>query len=313
MQSKSSKGFSVDEMFKKYGDIIAGIVIGIAVSVLAKFQLYKIQLCYSIIILILLSIGFFRIIKQAVEKSRERKKTVIDTVIDGQTSVKAVRMAQNPTRDGEVLGEITIKLWEGLKGIMKNFFNKVKVFFDKFKGIMLSIALFVLTLVETYGGYINQMFGGDCEVNGISIIPLVTLGASLVVGIISNGWTKEQNEKIKALFSKSSTDEIVMAEIKKTLKEHEAKVKEFNKVLSTKKTELDNLTTELEGRKNTHSAKIEMANMTPKLATEEDVQLALIAVNETEKKIADKKKEIDDVETTIANLTSTIKALKSQL
>ena len=293
------------EFFKKYWDIICGLVISVLVAILAEFQLYKIQLCYSIIILVLVSIGFFRIIKQ----SRERKKTVIDNVIDGQPSVKAVNIAQNPTKDGEVLGEIVIKLWEGLKGIMK----KLKVWFDKFKGIILSIALGILTVVEMYGGYIGGWCDGKLTIHGIEVVPYVTLFASVVVGIISNGWSKEQKEKIKALFSKSSTNEIVMAEIKKTLKEDEAKLKKFKGVLSTKQTELDNLNSELATQKNTHSAKVEMSVMTPRLATADDVKLAEIAVSETEKKIADKKKEIAEVETTIENLTSTIKALKSQL
>ena len=218
-------------------------------------------------------------------------------------------MAQNPTKDGEVLGLAIIKLWEGLERIMK----KLNELFDKFKGIALAIALGILTIVEAYGGVINGLCGGTLTLYGINVLPLVTLIASVTVGIISDGWTKEQKAKIKALFSRSSTNEIVMAEIKKNLKENETKVKEFNKVLSTKNTELDNLNTELEARKNTHSAKVEMANMTPKLATEDDVHLAVIAVAETEYKIAEKKKEIADVETTIANLTSTIKALKSQL
>lgn len=293
------------EFLKKYWDIICGLVISVLVAILAEFQLYKIQLCYSIIILVLVSIGFFRIIKQ----SRERKKTVIDNVIDGQTSVKAVNIAQNPTKDGEVLGEIVIKLWEGLKGIMK----KLKVWFDKFKGIILSIALGILTVVEMYGGYIGGWCDGKLTINGIEVVPYVTLFASVVVGIISNGWSKEQKEKIKALFSKSSTDEIVMAEIKKTIKENEAKVKEFKSVLSTKKTELDNLNSELTAKKNTHSAKVEMAHMTPKLATEADVQLADIAVKDVEKKVAEKQKEIAEVEKSIENLNSTISALKSQL
>ena len=306
------------KFFQKYWDLFGGLAIGILMAVFAKFQLEKLQICYSVIILVLVSIGFFRIIKQAVEKkvekSREKKRqTVIDTMVDGQTSVKAVRMAQNPTKDGEVLGRATIKLWEGLVKIMKNFFNKVKVFLDKFKGILLSVALMVLTLVEQFGGFINQLFGGKLTLWGVEVIPFVTLVSAVVVGIISNGWTKDQKEKIKALFSKSSTDEIVHTEIKKTLKEHEAKVKEYNKVLSTKQTELDNLNAELETKKNTHSAKVEMARMTPRLATDADVQLAYNAVKEVETKIEAKKKEIAEVENTIANLTSTITALKSQL
>lgn len=298
------------KVFKKYWDIVGGVVIGIVMAIFARFQLYRIQLCYSIIILILLSIGVLRILKQTLEKSREKKReTLIDQMVDGQQAIKAISIAQNPTKDGEVLGQIIIKLMEGVKNIMK----KLKELFDKFKGIVLAIALGILTVVEMYGGYIGNLCGGKLTIKGVEIVPLVTLVASVVVGIISNGWTKEQKQKIKALFSKSSTDEIVHAEIKKTLKENEAKLKEFNKVLATKQTELDNLNGELEAKKNTHSAKINMASMTPRLATDEDVQLAFIAVNDTTNKIAEKKKEIAEVENTITNLNSTIKALKSQL
>lgn len=298
------------KVFKKYWDIFGGAIMGLLMSVVAKFQLQTIQLFYSVIILILVSIGVFRIIKQSLEKSREKKRaTLIDQMVDGQKPIKAISIAQNPTRDGEMLGKIIINLWEGVKTIMKKF----KELFDKFKGIVLSIALGILTIVEGFGGFINDLCGGVLVINGVEVLPLVTLVASLVVGIISDGWTKEQREKIKALFSKSSTDEIVHAEIKKTLKENELKVKEFNKVLATKKTELDNLTSELEAKKNTLSAKVNMANMTPRLATDEDVHLAEIAVKDMNEKITAKKTEIADVETSIANLNSTNTALKSQL
>lgn len=296
--------------FKKYWDIFGGLAISVAMVALERFQLYKIQLCYSIIILSLVSIGFFRIIKQSVDKSREKKRsTVIDSMVDGQQAIKAVRMAQNPTKDGETLGKEAIKLWEGLKKMIK----KLKVWFDKFKGIVLSIALGILTVVEMYGGYIGALCDGKLTIHGVDVVPYITLFASVVVGIISNGWSKEQKEKIKALFSKSSTNEIVQAEIKKTIKENEAKVKEFKSVLATKQTELDNLNSELTAKKNTHSAKVEMASMTPKLATDEDVQLAYIAVREVETKVVEKKTEIAEVEKSIENLNSTISALKSRL
>lgn len=300
----------VIDLFKKYWDVFGGLTISILMAVLARFQLQTIQLFYSVIILMLVSIGVLRMVKQSFEKSKEKKReTLIDQMVDGQKAIKALSIAQDPTKDGEVLGKIIIKIWEGVKSIMKKF----KELFDKFKGIVLSVALGILTVIEMCGGYINELCGGTLVIHGIKVLPLVTLVASLVVGIISNGWSKEQREKIKALFSKSSTDEIVYAEIKKTLKENEAKVKEFNKVLATKKTELDNLNSELETKQNTHSSKVKMAGMTPRLATDEDVHLALIAVSDVKTKIAEKKREIAEVETTIANLTSTISALKSQL
>lgn len=298
------------KFFKKYWDLLGGAVVGSALCIVAHVKLERVQLFYSIIILFLCSIGLFRTIKQEFEKHRnERKKNIIDSVVDNQLAIKAVNIAQSPTKEGEKIGNFFINLWEAL-GIMS---NKFKQFFDKFKGIILAIALGILTIVEGFGGFINGMCGGVLTINGVEVIPLVTLVASLVVGIISNGWTKDQKEKIKALFSKSSTDEIVHAEIKKTLKENETKVKEFGKVLASKQTELDNLETELEAKKNTHSAKVEMSVMTPRLATVEDVQLAEIAVRETEGKIAEKKKEIAELKNTISNLNSTIKALKSQL
>lgn len=204
-------------VLKKYWDIFGGIVIGILMAVFARFQLEKIQLCYSIIILILLSIGFFRMIKQTVNEGQ--RHTMIDTMVNGHQAVKAVNMAQNPTKDGEVLGYATIKLWEGLRKIMK----KIKELFDKFKGIVLSIALGILTIVEAYGGYINGLCGGVLIIKGIEILPLVTLLASLVVGIISNGWTKEQKAKINALI-KSGTAELV--EVKNESKKTETKTSE---------------------------------------------------------------------------------------
>jgi hypothetical protein len=215
-------------VLKKYWDIFGGLVVGILMAVFAKFQLEKIQLFYSIIILVLLSIGFFRMIKQTVNEHRTERHTVIDTMVDGHQAVKAVSMAQNPTKDGEVLGYATIKLWEGLKMIMK----KIKELCDKFKGIVLAIALGIVALVEGYGGYINGMCGGVLMVNGVEVLPLVTFVASLIVGIISNSWTKEQKAKINALL-KSGTADMVIAEAKKTEKS-EAKTSE-------KKNDLKNL------------------------------------------------------------------------
>lgn len=282
---------------------------GMLMSVVAKFHLEKIQLCYSVIILILVSIGVLRIVKQSLETRNKNRHSLVDQMVDGQKPIKAISIAQNPTKDGEMLGKLFIKLLEEVKKIMK----KLKTFWDKFKGILLSIALGILTVVEMCGGYLNDLCGDKLVIKGVEVIPFITLVSAIVVGIISNGWTKEQKEKIKALFSKSSTNELVQAEIKKTVKADEEKVKEFKKVLATKNTELDNLNTEYETKKNTLSAKREMAVMTPRLATDEDVHLADIAVTEVEEKIRIKKSEIAEVENSIANLNSTIEALKSQL
>ena len=260
----------------------------------------------------LVSIGLLRVIKQAVEKQRnkrERKRSVVDSMVDGQKSIKAIRLAQSPTKEGERIGEFIIKLWE----VNKKTMEKIKTFFSKFKGYLLTIALAALTVIEMCGGFINSLFDGALTVDGVEVLPFITLACTAVVGIISNGYSKEQKEKIKALFSKSTTNELVKEEIKKTIKAKSSQLSEFNKILTTKQHELDNLNSELATLNNTMQAKWEMYQMTPQLATDEDVKLAQNAVSECEVKINSKTAEITETKATIENLTTTIGALKSQL
>lgn len=295
---------------KRYWDLIGGAAVGAVLCIIAHIRLETVQLYYSIIILFLCSIGLFKTLKQAMEKQRnERKHNIVDTVVDNQIALKAVSLADAPTKEGEKIGKIFINLMEVIKSTM----NKFKQFFDKFKGYMLTIALAILSAVEMCGGYINQLCGGVLTIKGIAVLPVVTLGCTVVVGLLSNGYTKEQREKIKALFSKSSTNELVQAEIKKQIKDKKAKLTEFTKILNTKKTELANLQSEKEIAENAHAAKKEMYAMQPQLATAEDVQLAANAVVDVTAKIAEKEKEIADTEQTIENLKTTINALNSQL
>lgn len=297
------------QVVKKYWDIIGGALAGLLIAYLARFDLERVQLSYSLIILILASIGVLRMVKQAIEKHKERKPNIIDSIVDGTIAVKAVSIAVEPTKEGEKIGKILLGILEGVKSIMK----KLKELFDKYKGYLLTIALGVLSLVENYGGYINAVCGGKLVLWGYEVVPVITLVAALLVGILSNGYTKDQKDKIKALFSKSSTSELVQAEIKKTIKEKSTSLTEYNKLHNIKENEIANLQSELETRKNTHAAKKEMFNMVPQLATEEDVQLAANEVVDTEARIVEKTKELDSINSTIEMLKTTINALKSQL
>jgi DNA gyrase/topoisomerase IV subunit A len=279
---------------------------------MSHFGSEMVRLVYSVILVLLTCIGLFRLIRQAIDKGREaeeRERMLIDDVVDNLPAVKAVGFALEPTKEGEKLGRKFIMLLEATKKTMK----KLKEVFDKYKGYLLTVVLGVLTVIENYGGYINQLCGGSLVIKGVEVLPIVTLACTVVVGILSNGYTKEQREKIKALFSRSSTSELVHAEIKKSLKDNSTKLTQFNKILSTKETELENLQSELKGCENTYNAKKEMYVMIPQLATEEDVQLALNAVVEIKEKIDIKSTEIDDCKKTIVGLTTTINALKCQL
>lgn len=296
---------------KRYWDIIGGIVAGAAITAVAQFELDIVQLCYSIIILMIVCIGVFRIIRQEVDKRRhnERGHTVVDTIVDKQKPIKALNIAQEPTREGENLGKKLIELW----GVTKPAMEKIKMFFSKFKGYMLTTALAVLTIVEMCGGFINTACGGVLTINGIEVLPLITLACTTVVGILSNGYTAEQREKIKALFSKSNTNELVKVEIKKTIKEKSALLAQFNKALTTQQHELANLNAELEALNNKVNAKKEMRAMVPQLASDADVQLAINEAVACEAKIADKTAEITKTTATIDTLNTEISALRSQL
>jgi hypothetical protein len=212
-------------------------------------------------------------------------------------------------KEGEKIGKFLIEIWEVIRNTMK----KIKVFFDKFKGYILTLALMILSLLEMCGGFINSACGGVFTVNGVEVLPVVALGCTAVVGIISNGYTKDEREKIKALFSKSSTNELVKAEIKRTISEKSTELANARKDLAKKQTELGNLQAELERNKNTHAAKKEMYVMVPQLATAEDVQDAANDVVHTEAWIATKTAEIESVTAQIETLETTIGALKNQL
>jgi hypothetical protein len=300
----------VINLLKKYWDILGGIITGLALSILAGFKLERIQLIYSIIILILVSIGTFKIIKQSIDKQKKkREKNIIDTMVDSQRSMKAIRMAQNPIKEGERVGTLILDIMKGMKNKMK----QIKILFDKFKGYMLTFALAVLTIIEFCGGYLTEAFGDALVVNDIELIPLITLGAAVVVGCISNGFTKEQREKIRALFAKSTTDELVLKEIKKTIKEDEIKLKEFNKILCTQEAALENLRTEATSLRETYNAKKEMYKMIPQLATAEDVQLAANQVVAKESEVKAKEQEIARTNESINILQTKLNALRTQL
>jgi hypothetical protein len=297
--------------FKKYWDIIGGIVAGVSLAAAADFELGVVQLCYSVIILCIVCIGIFRLIKQEADKQRknERKRNVIDNVVDGQKPIRAINLAQSPDKEGEKIGRKILSLIKELKPIMEKF----KIFFDKFKGYMLTFALAVLSIVEMCGGFINTACGGMFTILGVPVLPIVAGVASAVAGVISNGFTKEQKEKIKALFSKSTADEILSDRLKKIYKEKMAQLAQFNKALNTQEHERANIESELETLNNDLFAKKEMFAMNPQLVTREEVLLAENAVGECKARHATKVSEIAKTKESIENLGKMIADLKSKL
>lgn len=302
-------------MVKKYWDIILGTLTGIALSVFAKGNIEQIQLCYSVIILLLISIGLFRIVKQTIDKQKKKKElqqsenNLIYNIVDHQKPVQAISLAQDPTKVGEEAGKKFIKFMEVLKKIMK----KIGEFLDKFKGYILTFCLMALTIIEMCGGFINQLAGGVLTINGIEIVPMVTLVLTAVVGILSNGYSKEDAAKIKAVLSKSAVSETIKVEIKKSIKAETEAITNLNKSLKTATHDLDSIESEIEALKNTYSAKQEMYNMIPQLATINDVNEAHNAIVDAEDRKREKEKEIEEIKSLLETHTTKLNALKSQI
>ena len=305
------------DLIKRNWDILSGLLTGLIITVASGFDISVIQLTYSALILMLVSIGLFRVVKQAIDKNKEqrnkrkkeRQHNLIDELVDTQTAVKVINLATKPTKEGERLGHLLIDIMKRGKRTMK----QIKTFLDKFKGFILAFALAALSIIEMCGGYLNAAFGDALTLNGVELLPIVTLVLSVVVGCISNGFTKEQLETIKTLVTKKPKNEIVQAQIKAKLKADELKLKEYNKALITQESELDNLANQLVSVKNVHEARKEMYTMVPRLATAEEVQEAANHVVNTEAAIVEKTKQIEATKKSINDITVEIGALRSQL
>lgn len=300
------------ELIKRYWDIFGGTVAGLGLSMLASYEIERIQLYYSMIILILVCIGMLRIVRQEIDKKRHtkgRNPNIVDAMVDAQRSVKAVSLAQDPTVEGENISKLIFKLMEEIKKTM----NKLKTFFSKFKGYLLTIALAILTVIEMCGGVLNSLMGGALTIKGVEILPIVTLACAVVIGILSDGYTKEQKEKIKTLLGKVTSADYVKDEMRKTLKEKQAQLNQSNKALAELEKKQAEVKTELEALNNTLEAKKGMFTMVPQLATREDVNAAQDAVNVCGAEYTKIVNDIAVMRENIETLNTMIGALKSQI
>ena len=142
-------------LIKKYWDLLSGTILGIISSCIVSFKLEKIQLIYSIIILILVSIGLFKVVRTSIDnKKNKRKKIIVDKLIESQSYMKAINMAQNPTKSIEEFGELIIKTTKGEKLLMKKLFTWIKLYWQQIFGFLIDIAY---TCAVVYM-YINDKF-----------------------------------------------------------------------------------------------------------------------------------------------------------
>ena len=300
------------DTIKKYWDIFGGVIVGLGLSFIAELKLEKIQLAYSMIILVLVSIGILKILKQAFEKNHtKRRETIIEKGVDSFKPIKAIRLAEHPTEDGEEIGNLILTFWRYLRIML----NRFKLFFDKFKGIALSVLLCIVTIVEYCGGYISQLCRGVFVVGGVDFVTLALLICSIVVAAISNPYSKEQKLKIKEICKKKSIikNTALVDEIRQSLRNDEIKLKDLKRELGKKEKELETLISEQDYLNSKYEAKVSMKNNVPPLATEDDCSNALAKLNVAKQKVDKKKAEIEKEKALVDNLKEKITNLKNKL
>lgn len=288
-------------LFKKYWDLIVGILTGVIFSILANWNVERIQLIYSIIILLLVDIGLLRIIKKEIEKRqglKTRQRTIIDKVVDSQTSVKAVELGYHPMRMGEDIGYLCIDSIKKGGHIMKKF----KEFFDKFKGYLLTLVLTVLSLVEMFGGYIATAFNDLVVVNGVNMIALATGGCAVVVALFSNSFTKDQRLQIKKMLNNIMNSDSINDEAKKLIKDLIGKIKDVKKLLGENEKDVECMKAELEEVCNTYAKKRSIQENVPDLDLSEELNSLSVNILELKANISDKETCIEQMKSELNQL-----------
>lgn len=188
------------KLIKKYWDILGGTAMGLIISFIAKWQLEKMQLAYTTVILILVCIGLLKVVKSSYEN-----KNVLDRVVEKQSPVRAVKIAQNPTQEGEELGELMIETMKGSKKTMtkiKNFFKRV--WGNKFTLLNITFNLLAVAIVDylVFSEYLMRFnFFVENQLAfkiGIPVLSVMYLSLDIFTTVSKYGWETLLELKDKA-------------------------------------------------------------------------------------------------------------------
>lgn len=177
------------KIFKQYWDILGGTIIGIIISVLVDWHIEKVQLAYSVIILILVFVGFLKVLMSDCSKGKieELNKNLIENdvlhkVANSQIPIKAMKISENPTLEGEELGILFLNSMKGRKKKMikiKNFFKWIVKYKEQLIGLCGSVVYASLTIYA----YIFDKF--DFILKYFPTTKGWELGVKISIGIIS--------------------------------------------------------------------------------------------------------------------------------
>lgn len=219
------------QTLKNNWDVLGGTIIGIICSFVVGWEIDKIQLVYSIIILILVIIGLFRFFFK--KSSSKKEKDIIDKTLNANKITKAIHIAENPCQEGEELGELVIETINGGKKIM-NWINKNK-------GAIISTLAFILAILENIFNFLYQYLPFDLGFNVVSIALTVVGGA---IAVFTSGYGsvkfKEIIAQVKDQLNGDTTD---LSDIE-SLKYLERQIAIYEKATQSVENEIEKLNKE---------------------------------------------------------------------
>ena len=300
-------------ILKAYWDLIVGILLAIVIATISMFDIVIIQLCYSVIILMLVSIGLFRLIKKEIDKRRnniKHKYDVIDKILNSQVSIKAIELSNHPTKLGEDLGHFSIDIFRKGRKTMKS----IKTFLYRFRGYIVSICFLALGLVETFSNYLLLIFG-NITINGVNVIAVILFLCSLLISMFSNKLTKSQKALLKQFkndgSSTSDDNKLLQEEITKAYGELSFKLKELRKTLSKKEKEYEEVNKQFETTASSYKAKQSLQTLLPSIDMSAELD-ALVSEAAKQKTIKDAcEKEITTLKQSITDIVENQTKLKS--
>lgn len=240
-------------LIKRYWDIFGGAFCGLGLSYMVSWKLTEIQLIYSIIILILVCIGLFKVLKTSIDKQLTKRKIILDKLVDSQKPMRAIHIANNPTKTGEELAEVLIDTMKGGKKLMekiKNFFIWIKNYWQQILGYIGSLgtyALYLYALINDKLGFILKMLpdGEEWQLYGkigfgilaslILILSLRNQGKWVGFGSIAQAkeYIENKTKKIESSLSSEAKNNV-----KKTVKNYKLELKKVEKSISSFESEI---------------------------------------------------------------------------
>ena len=223
------------KIIKKYWDILGGTISGIILSIVVHWELVKIQLIYSVIILILVLIGLFKVMLlkyNEVHGSKEKidHHNAIDKLVDNQKPIKAIRFSQHPTKDGEELGNLIIETTKGSKQMLK--------WVKKNKGALVSCLLALLGLLELIFNWLGTYLPFELGFNVVGIL-ITTIG--IVISVLTTGFGSVQfKEAIAQLKDQLNGDKTDLDQIN-SIKYLERQVLAYSKEVSSIEKNIEDL------------------------------------------------------------------------